>query len=856
MVHYIDAEGVLLLSFLTQHGYDYFIEESTDLEVWMRTPEMEFHGSGTEMSIPWGQASVSPPAGTAPPPPPPIPHDSFTVQALLGMGKSLVSWVSEGTIYRRMVDLSFNQPNLAMFWSGQINAGTPEVYALDLVIVNILPDSAPLYPLTAYLPWEQDQALARLTAAYSQILANPTPQLGSSGAVTSPPPEGASERKFVRLVVSHADTDGDLLADWWELAHGYNPLVADTDGDGHGDAAEDGDADGTANFAEANALMEDPEDFVDALRADVPGWIRITRSADTEFTRYYPYEMIDLTTYHPSWLTLTQEQIQEILSAPALPGYGYSSWGASYDYVLGGVEYLSTKFPATGLPDLIATMPGKVRPEPWMVPGHHDGIDVGLAVAGVSRRDNMEESYAYVDEDQCWLAAARPSVEDREFTFYKITRQETNETLTDVQVEPLTITIPAGEYFSSSYSFVNTAADPPTPSRYEVFQNLRQTTVGTPRIDVDANMDELLGVVSKSSNGTISLPDDIEYEFTPGLMTPLSQSAASVIVPLENVGKTSQPQGPIYPSNLILDDVHEVALLNRNSRSQLKLALPGLKAMNYTLHPMLNAEHRVRLFYDHGFIEQASPFFHEGNTTPSLDPLKIRENSSIDVKVQGFSAGPAVLELRGTTKAGANPVARIFDRVHLNVNCFQLWFPGKDDPDPDKTQAFKLMPLTWLPHRHRVGWRKDLNAATIAELNESQSYLYPGVPARLPVVAGDSFGALSGTLTLQLPALRKQSYNPQNSNLWHPTATWDTKSKAPHDETASYWVGMKDSTGADKFWIQWGFLIKREANDDYDEQKAWLYLEGGSEGTLDGRAEGRIVTEADRWYGCRKSSGA
>ncbi len=45
------------------------------------------------------------------------------------------------------------------------------------------------------------------------------------------------------------DSDGDGLPDWWEIANGYNPFSADTDGDGILDADEDDDLDGlTARY--------------------------------------------------------------------------------------------------------------------------------------------------------------------------------------------------------------------------------------------------------------------------------------------------------------------------------------------------------------------------------------------------------------------------------------------------------------------------------------------------------------------------------------------------------------------------------------------------------------------------------
>lgn len=47
------------------------------------------------------------------------------------------------------------------------------------------------------------------------------------------------------------DSDGDGLSDAWELANGYNPTQADTDGNGIPDGYEDKDGDGLANVMEA-----------------------------------------------------------------------------------------------------------------------------------------------------------------------------------------------------------------------------------------------------------------------------------------------------------------------------------------------------------------------------------------------------------------------------------------------------------------------------------------------------------------------------------------------------------------------------------------------------------------------------
>ena len=58
------------------------------------------------------------------------------------------------------------------------------------------------------------------------------------------------------------DTDGDLLADGWELEHGFMPHLADSDGNGIPDGMDDADGDGASNAAEQDndADPNDPED--------------------------------------------------------------------------------------------------------------------------------------------------------------------------------------------------------------------------------------------------------------------------------------------------------------------------------------------------------------------------------------------------------------------------------------------------------------------------------------------------------------------------------------------------------------------------------------------------------------------
>ncbi len=72
------------------------------------------------------------------------------------------------------------------------------------------------------------------------------------------------------LVWNFLDTDGDGLSDAWELANGYNPTKADTDGNGIPDGYEDKDGDGLANLMET-AFVGNPSVFNLNWRQDGDG---------------------------------------------------------------------------------------------------------------------------------------------------------------------------------------------------------------------------------------------------------------------------------------------------------------------------------------------------------------------------------------------------------------------------------------------------------------------------------------------------------------------------------------------------------------------------------------------------------
>jgi hypothetical protein len=75
-------------------------------------------------------------------------------------------------------------------------------------------------------------------------------------------PDGDGLSTAYEQLISHTsptvfnllDTDADGLSDAWELANGYHPAQADTNGNGIPDGYEDGDGDGLANLMEASFL--------------------------------------------------------------------------------------------------------------------------------------------------------------------------------------------------------------------------------------------------------------------------------------------------------------------------------------------------------------------------------------------------------------------------------------------------------------------------------------------------------------------------------------------------------------------------------------------------------------------------
>jgi len=74
----------------------------------------------------------------------------------------------------------------------------------------------------------------------------------ATGAVTALAPcaNGITEAGVITLAVSGNDLDGDKLPDALEPALGYDPTLADTDGDGIVDGLEDPDGDGVVNCLE------------------------------------------------------------------------------------------------------------------------------------------------------------------------------------------------------------------------------------------------------------------------------------------------------------------------------------------------------------------------------------------------------------------------------------------------------------------------------------------------------------------------------------------------------------------------------------------------------------------------------
>lgn len=92
----------------------------------------------------------------------------------------------------------------------------------------------------------------------------------ATGAVTGVPPcaNGITDAGVITLAVSGNDLDGDKLPDALEPALGYDPTLADTDGNGIVDGLEDPDGDGVVNCLEVvlGTDLFDPDtdgDFLD-----------------------------------------------------------------------------------------------------------------------------------------------------------------------------------------------------------------------------------------------------------------------------------------------------------------------------------------------------------------------------------------------------------------------------------------------------------------------------------------------------------------------------------------------------------------------------------------------------------------
>jgi len=104
------------------------------------------------------------------------------------------------------------------------------------------------WPGTAsFFRLEQTDSL-RSGTVWNPVSQTPAP-LGQLLSVTVGTP--VSARYFRLTLDGSADTDGDRLSTAWELQYGYDPGLADSDGNGIRDDMEDPDGDGVINYDEA-----------------------------------------------------------------------------------------------------------------------------------------------------------------------------------------------------------------------------------------------------------------------------------------------------------------------------------------------------------------------------------------------------------------------------------------------------------------------------------------------------------------------------------------------------------------------------------------------------------------------------
>jgi hypothetical protein len=152
-----------------------------------------------------------------------------------------------------------------------------------------------------------------------------------SGPADEPEPSagGPVQRRFLNVLKQETDSNGNGIADWWELQYGYapfsvpgesgylgesnstdtdgdgindyaegrcglDPTSIDSDGDGTGDINEDSDADGAINQSELlnHSTLWDPDTDQDGL-PDGPDWFELVDGESTEGTRFTPYEVFD-----------------------------------------------------------------------------------------------------------------------------------------------------------------------------------------------------------------------------------------------------------------------------------------------------------------------------------------------------------------------------------------------------------------------------------------------------------------------------------------------------------------------------------------------------------------------------------
>lgn len=149
------------------------------------------------------------------------------------------------------------------------NAGAGAVYDL-LATTNLVALAMPALSLTNWV-W-----LLRTASGQTNIvLSNLWSDVGFFllGTLADADDDGLTdvlERLVFHTDSENADTDGDGLADGWEVAQGYNPATADTNQNGLPDGYEDADGDGLANLVEPG-FAGHPTVFSLAWRLDADG---------------------------------------------------------------------------------------------------------------------------------------------------------------------------------------------------------------------------------------------------------------------------------------------------------------------------------------------------------------------------------------------------------------------------------------------------------------------------------------------------------------------------------------------------------------------------------------------------------